>query len=79
VRVWVASGTGRQQSLRFLAVFNLDDGPKSVDVPWSKLGVESGRPAVRDLWDGHRVAASDRLQVSLPAHGCVLYAVGPEQ
>jgi alpha-galactosidase len=79
VRVWVASGTGRQQSLRFVAVFNLDDGPKSVDVPWSKLGVESGRLAVRDLWDGHRLAASDRLQVSLPTHGCALYAVGAEQ
>lgn len=75
VRVWVASGTGREQSLRFLAVFNLDDKPVSVAAPWDKLGLEAGHVAVRDLWDGHRLAASDGLAVTLPAHGCVLYAV----
>ena len=42
VRVWVASGTGRPQSVRFLAVFNLDDKPASLEAPWDKLGLASG-------------------------------------
>jgi len=75
VRVWIASGTGRQQSLRYVAVFNLDDKAASVDVSWDQLGLQSGRLTVRDLWAGRRLVASDRLVVSLPAHGCVLYAV----
>lgn len=74
VRVWVASGAGREQALRFVAVFNLDDKPVSVEATWDKLGLGAGRFAVRDLWDGHRLPASDRLAVVLPAHGCVLYA-----
>ena len=75
VRVWVASGTGRQRSVRYLAVFNLDDKPAAVDAPWDKLGLDSGNLVARDLWDKRRLAASDRLKVMLPAHGCALYAV----
>jgi alpha-galactosidase len=75
VRVWVASGTGREPSVRFLAVFNLDDKPVSVEAPWDKLGLDAGPFSVRDLWDGHRLAGADRLAVMLPAHGCALYAV----
>jgi alpha-galactosidase len=75
VRVWVASGTGREKSVRFLAVFNVDDKPASLEAPWDKLGLDSGNRVPRDLWEDHRLAASDRLKVVLPAHGCVLYAV----
>jgi len=75
VSVWVASGTGREQSIRFLAVFNLDDKPASLEASWDKLGLESGNLGARDLWEGHRLAASDRLQIVLPAHGCVLYSL----
>jgi hypothetical protein len=75
VRVWVAAGTGRQQSQRFVAVFNLDDEAASVEVPWGQLGLNSGSFAARDLWEGHPLGASDRLKIRLPAHGCVLYAV----
>jgi len=75
VRVWVASGTGRQQSVRFLAVFNLEDKPASLEAPWDKLGLASGKLIARDLWESHRLAPSDSLKVVLPAHGCVLYAV----
>lgn len=75
LRVWVASGTGRQQALKFLAVFNLDDQPASVEAPWDKLGLDSGNVVPRNLWDGHQLAPSDRLKIVLPAHGCVLYAV----
>jgi hypothetical protein len=73
-RVWVASGTGPQGSLRYIAVFNLNDAPASLEGRWDELGLTPGSHAARDLWDGHRVPASDRLKVELPAHGCALYA-----
>jgi hypothetical protein len=75
IQVWVASGTGRQQSLHFLAVFNLDDKAASLEAPWDKLGLASGKLVARDLWEGKRLPESDALKIILPAHGCVLYAV----
>jgi hypothetical protein len=75
VRVWVASGTGRQHSVRFLAVFNLNDEPATVEAPWNKLGLDTGRLVARDLWESYWLPASDRVKIVLPAHGCVLYAL----
>lgn len=72
VRVWVASGEAGQ---RYLAVFNLDDKPVSLQASWDKLGLAAGQHTARDLWKSHRLAASDQLKLVLPAHGCVLYAV----
>lgn len=72
VRVWVASG---KAGARYLAVFNLDDKPVSLKTTWNGLGLPAGRHAARNLWDSHHLTASDRLTVTLPAHGCVLYAV----
>jgi len=72
VRVWVASGkTGR----RLLAVFNLDDKPASVEAAWDQLGLSPGSHAANDLWWGYGLAASDRLRLTLPAHGSALYEV----
>jgi hypothetical protein len=71
-RVWVASGkTGE----RYVAVFNLDGKPASLQATWGQLGLSSGKHAARELWSGQRVDASERLQITLPAHGCVLYSV----
>lgn len=72
-RVWIATGAEGQ---RFLAVFNLDDKPATLETTWDKLGVDAGNHTAHDLWDGHRVNASDRLRVSLPPHGSALYEVG---
>jgi alpha-galactosidase len=75
VRVWVASGKAGRQSRRFLAVFNLDNRPASLEAPWDKLDLAPGKHAARNLWDGDRLAASDSLKIVLPVHGSVLYAV----
>ena len=74
VRVWVASGKAGE---RYLAVFNLDDKPASPNASWEQLGVASGKHAARELWSGHRLEASDRLAIGLPANGCALYVVRP--
>lgn len=74
VRVWVASGKA-DRSQRFLAVFNLDGKPISLGATWGKLGVDPGKHVARELWQRHRLEASDNLAITLPAHGCVLYEV----
>jgi alpha-galactosidase len=73
VRVWVASGMKGQ---RFLAVFNLDAQPASLEATWQELGLDAGSHAARDLWDGHRLNTSDRLKISLAPHASALYEVG---
>jgi hypothetical protein len=75
VRVWVASGKTDRQSPRFLAVFNLDDRAASLEAPWGRLGVAPGKHAARNLWNGDRLVASDRLKIVLPMHASVLYAI----
>ncbi len=75
VRVWIASGKAGPRQSRFLAVFNLDDKPASLEATWEKWGLTPGRHAAHNLWDGHRLAAADSLKLILPAHGCALYAV----
>ncbi|HEY6923296.1 MAG TPA: glycoside hydrolase family 27 protein [Steroidobacteraceae bacterium] len=72
-RVWIASGAGGRS---YLALFNLDEKPASLETTWDKLGLSSGSHTARDLWDGHRIEASERVKVSLPPHGSALYEVG---
>ncbi|MFK2918918.1 glycoside hydrolase family 27 protein [Dyella koreensis] len=74
VRVWVAAGQGDE---RYLAIFNLDDKPVTLDTAWSALGLTPGSYRARDLWSGHERKASVRMAVDLPAHGCVLLAMRP--
>jgi hypothetical protein len=77
-KVWVAAGTGARQSQRYLAVFNLDDKPASLEAPWNTLGLKeeaSTHLTARDLWTGHTLSATDHLKVTLPPHGSILYAL----
>jgi hypothetical protein len=76
-RVWVASGKPGEESRRFLAIFNLDDKPASFVSPWEKLGLEPGKRVARNLWDGHRLPASDSIELNLPGHASALYALDP--
>lgn len=71
-RVWTASGKAGE---RYLAVFNLDDKPVSLQASWAQLGLKSGKHAARELWSDHRLEMSDRVLILLPAHGCVLYSL----
>ena len=76
VRVWVAAATPQDhEGSRFLAVFNLDERPASLDAPWGKLGLEAGKHPARELWEGQKLQASDRLKLRLPPHGSALLAV----
>lgn len=74
-RVWLSSGRMHGRPVRYLAIFNLDDRPASLHATWHQLGLASGRHAAHDLWSHRKLPDSKRLDVTLPAHGCVLYTV----
>jgi alpha-galactosidase len=54
-----------------VALFNLADEPVSIHTTGVQLGLRSGA-RLRDLWTD-RVATSDEVGLTLPAHGCAVY------
>ena len=75
-RAWYAR-TGGPQAATYLAVFNLQDAPASLDLPWTGFHLSSRPHAVYDLWNHAPVAAAASLRVRLAAHGCGLFRVEP--
>jgi alpha-galactosidase len=72
-RVWITSrGTGKAQH-KILALFNLDDAPSNLHATWAQLGLGEGSHAARSLWDGAALKDSERLNVTLPAHGSAVW------
>jgi hypothetical protein len=72
IRVWTARGSSGES---VLAVFNITDKAKAVDLDLARLGLAGTR--ARDLWTGQSVSASDgRLILPLPPHGSTLRALG---
>jgi hypothetical protein len=72
MRVWVADEAWRGREAPVVAVFNLDDGRRTVRASWRELGVTAGLRRARDLWSG-RTAERTGIDVMLPAHGCAIY------
>ena len=76
VRVWVATDSHQApHRLRYLALFNLDEHPASLESTWDKLGLDPGPHAARDLWQNQRLPASGSLKLQLPPHAGALYAL----
>jgi hypothetical protein len=74
-RVWVTSqGAGKTQH-KILAVFNLGDAPLDLHATWVQLGLVEGHHSARSLWDDAALAGSDRLSVTLPAHGSAVWRI----
>lgn len=74
LRVWRShAGNGGE----YVAVFNLDDAPQTVDLAWSDIGLDPGPRQVRDLWARQPLGTAHRLHVELPRHGSALFRVGP--
>jgi alpha-galactosidase len=55
-----------------LAIFNLDAAPLALRAKWTQLGLSRDKYSAHDLWSGE-TAISDGPDVTLPAHGCVVY------
>ncbi len=73
LRVW---RSGASNGDEYVAVFNLDEAPQTVDLAWRDIGLDPGRRRVRDLWARRPLGASDGLHVELPRHGSALFRVG---
>ena len=70
---WTADVPG--SGSKYVAIFNRGDTDKTVNLPWSKVGVDWSSPVIRDLWqhkDQNEVAA---IHISLRPHASVLYKV----
>ena len=74
LRVWSAHAPGGTD--RYLAVFNLSDLPRAIDLAWGEVGLGGGTLAVRDLWGRRSLGVHPRLQLALLAHGSALFRVG---
>jgi len=69
--VWLAtpeSGDGA-----YVAVFNLDAAPQSFHYSWKDLGLKRASYKVRDLWEHADLGSKEAVEVTVPAHGVVLY------
>ena len=73
MRVWITSQGARKTSRKILALFNLDDAPVTLHATWKQLGIGGGSHSVHSLWDGVAFADSERLNVTLPAHGSTVW------
>jgi len=73
-RVWLSDAP--EDGDHYLAVFNLEDAPRSVDLPWTDVRLSEGRHVVRDLWSHEALGALATLSVPLAPHGSALLRVG---
>lgn len=59
----------------YLALFNTSDGSNRMRYNWSQLGLEGTKHKVRDLWERKDLGEVESINISVPAHGSVLYKV----
>ena len=74
IRVWMAdAATGNG---KYVAAFNTGEKAATVNVGWADLGLAGWKSVqVRDLWQRKSLGTASRLSVTIPAHGCVYYAI----
>ena len=66
-----------ETSAKYVAVFNIGDVPKTVNLQWTDVGISSGAPTVRDLWTRKGLGKESGIRLSLAPHASVLYKVTP--
>lgn len=74
-RVWLSETETDNQHHMYVAFFNLDDAPKKLSATWKQLGLEAPKHAARNVWTGERLELSDRISLTLPAHGNAIYRI----
>ena len=73
VKVWTTSQRTGKAERRILAVFNLAHSPVTLHATWKQLGLDGASHRARSLWDDTALADSERLNVTLPAHGTTVW------
>jgi len=59
----------------YMAVFNRGDEPQTLRYTWKDLGLKEQNYSLRDLWEHKDLGRAEALEVKLPAHASILYAV----
>ena len=72
VRAWRATAMEAGAPVQYVALFNIDDKPATLNVTWNQLGYP-GSHSTLDLWTGTKRQAASSFTVTLPAHGSVVY------
>jgi hypothetical protein len=75
--VWVSRATS--SNLEHLAIFNLSDRTSKLQYSWKDLGFEGLNYRLRDLWERRDLGTAEGLEVTVPAHGVVLYGMPSAQ
>jgi len=73
---WTADAPGARR--RYIAVFNVSNTARDINLAWRDVGVQAQRVAVRDLWARKDMGVQPNVKVSLAPHACVLYRVVPQ-
>ena len=74
VRIWVAEREHSGEASSFyVAIFNLDDQPIHLQNKLVDLSPTLADANLRDVWEDKDLPASASLDITLPAHACVLY------
>ena len=63
----------------YVALFNLSDGGQTLHYSWSDIGLTANSYGLRDLWEHRDLDVASALEVTLPAHGAVLYLATPRK
>ena len=74
VVTWTAAGKG---SVKYLAMFNLNDSEQGVDHNYVFFNLPPGRLHTRELWTGTDRGTGESVKVDLPPHGCILLELHP--
>ena len=73
IRAWVSEGA--KPGERYVAVFNLGDDSRDVEMDWTSLGFTADTVEVRDLWMHKSLGSMRGIHVSLRPHASILYGV----
>jgi alpha-galactosidase len=60
---------------KYVAVFNIGDTAKDIDLPWSSVGVPASKAVVRDLWLHTDTKDAVGIHLSLRPHASSLFKV----
>ncbi len=73
---WTADAPGSRS--KYVAVFNIGDTVKDIDLPWSSVQVVASKATVRDLWLHKDTKDVSAIHLSLRPHAGILVKVTPQ-
>jgi alpha-galactosidase len=73
---WTADVPGSKS--KYVAVFNIGDTAKDIDLPWASVGVTASKATVRDLWLHKDTRDVGSIHLSLRPHASILVKATPQ-